>query len=88
VISMKESTLCKMLFFLGVLFVLLLLIAGYNQKPDINMSEILEKSEEEFKQLNKVETTAAAFDGESDVKFRLMVEKYPTEEETFFYLIK
>jgi hypothetical protein len=68
------------LFFISIAFALLLLVAC-NNKPDINMGEILTKSQDQLRQLDEIKTTAAAFNGKSDVKFRLMVEKHPTEEE-------
>ena len=39
------------------------------------------KSEDYLRQLEEIETTASAFDGKIDVKFRLMVEGHPTEVE-------
>lgn len=59
----------------------LFLIVGCIQQPDIDISSTLGKSEDYFRQLEEIETTASAFDGEKDVKFRLMVEGTPTKEE-------
>ena len=59
----------------------LFLIIGCSQQPDIDISSTIGKSEDYFRQLEEIETTASAFDNEKDVKFRLMVEGTPTEEE-------
>lgn len=61
--------------------ILLFLIVGCSQQPDINISSTIGKSEDYFRQLEEIETTASEFDGKKDVKFRLMVEGTPTEEE-------
>ncbi|MFN7253380.1 MAG: hypothetical protein ACK4M9_21805 [Anaerobacillus sp.] len=69
-----------MLGFICTTFVLLLLMTGCNQKPDIDISESLSDWREEFREYEEVDTVAAAFDG-SDIKLRIMVEGHPTEEE-------
>lgn len=61
--------------------IFLFLIVGCSQQPDIDISETIGKSEDYLRQLEEIETTASAFDGKNDVKFRLMVEGHPTEEE-------
>jgi hypothetical protein len=61
--------------------ILLFLIIGCSQQPDIDISSIIGKTEDYFRQLEEIETTASAFDGKTDIKFRLMVEGTPTEEE-------
>lgn len=66
----------------------MLLITGCNQKPTIDMIEVLGQSEETLRGLDEVETTVASFDGESDVKFRLMVEEHPTKEEAIILFNK
>lgn len=71
----------KRLFFISTAFILLVLITACNQQPDIDMSEALGKSQETLTELDEIGTTAASFNGESDVKFRLMVDGQPTEEE-------
>ncbi|WP_051534054.1 hypothetical protein [Desulfitibacter alkalitolerans] len=48
---------------------------------NINISEALGKAEELLTQSDKVDITAAAFDGSKNIKFRLMVEKEPSEAE-------
>lgn len=78
----------KQFSFISKVFVLLFLITGCDQKPTIDMSEALGKSRETLKNLDEIETVAAAFSGESDIKFRLMVEEYPTENETIILFNK
>ncbi|WP_391122552.1 hypothetical protein [Psychrobacillus sp. L3] len=60
--------------------VLFLLLTACSQQPDINISETLGKIEEFFRQSEEMDTVSA-FDGKKDVKFRIIVEKLPTEEE-------
>lgn len=62
-------------------FIFLFLIVGCSQQSDIDISGTIGKSEDYLKQLEEIETTASAFDGKKDVKFRLMVKGTPTEEE-------
>lgn len=69
----------KFIFLIFIIF--LTVIVGCSQQPDIDISETLGKSEDYFRELEEIETTASAFDGKKDVKFRLMVEGTPTEEE-------
>jgi hypothetical protein len=71
----------KQLFLISTVFVLSLLITGCNQQPNIDMVEVLGKTEETLRELEEIETTASSFDGEKDVKFRLMVEENPTNED-------
>ncbi|WP_100404293.1 IolE/MocC family protein [Bacillus solitudinis] len=71
----------KQLSFIGAILVLVLLITGCNQQPNIDISNALSQTRETLEELDDVETTAASFDGESDVKFRLTVVGHPTEEE-------
>ncbi|MGJ9459872.1 hypothetical protein [Oceanobacillus sp. CF4.6] len=59
----------------------LLLITGCNQQSNIDMVEVLGKTENTLRESEEIETTASSFDGEKDVKFRLMVEENPTNEE-------
>lgn len=76
-------------FFFSTMFIFLSLMSGCNQEPNIDISEVSVKTEEMFRELEEIETTASAFDGKRDVKFRLMVEGNPTEEEAtiLFYKI-
>ena len=69
----------KFIFFIIIIF--LILIVSCSQQSDIDISKTLGKSEDYFRELEEIETTASAFDGKKDVKFRLMVEGTPTEEE-------
>ncbi|NEU31232.1 hypothetical protein GN156_10615 [bacterium LRH843] len=78
----------KQPFLIGTVFFLLLLIAGCNQQPNIDISEALGKTRETLRELDEIETTAASFDGERDIKFRLMVKKHPTEEEAIIFFNK
>ncbi|OIJ12611.1 hypothetical protein BKP35_10510 [Anaerobacillus arseniciselenatis] len=78
----------KRLFYISTAFILLVLITACNQQLDIDMSEALGKSQETLRELDEIETTAASFNGESDVKFRLMVERHPTEEEAIILFNK
>ncbi|MFC0471339.1 hypothetical protein ACFFHM_12780 [Halalkalibacter kiskunsagensis] len=71
----------KRLYFISKAFILLVLITACNQQPEIDMSEALGKSKETLREIDEIETTSASFNGESDVKFRFMVERHPTEEE-------
>ncbi|WP_456278998.1 hypothetical protein [Bacillus sp. AK128] len=61
--------------------ILVFLIVGCNQQPDIDISSTIGKSEDYFRQLEEIDTVASAFNGKKDIKFRLMVEGTPTEEE-------
>ncbi|GAE37464.1 hypothetical protein [Halalkalibacter akibai] len=64
--------------FLGICFGFLILFAGCIQQPGIDMSKTLEEWREHFE---GVEAVAASFDGENDIKLRVMVEDQLTEEE-------
>lgn len=68
-------------FILFIFIIFLTLIVGCSQQPDIDISKTSGKSEDYFRELEEIETTASAFDGKKDVKFRLMVEGTPTKEE-------
>jgi hypothetical protein len=60
-------------------FILLFLTVACSQKTNIDIGrDTLGKSEKYFNQLDGIETTAAAFDGKKEVKFRLMVDGNPT----------
>ncbi|MCW3491615.1 IolE/MocC family protein [Dethiobacter alkaliphilus] len=69
------------LLFISAAITLLLFVTGCNQQPDIKMNEALVESQELLRQSDKIETTASAFDGKQNVRFRLMVEEQPSEEE-------
>ncbi|WP_332698131.1 hypothetical protein [Halalkalibacter lacteus] len=66
------------LIFTTLSIVLLILFAGCSQQPDIDMSKALDEWREHFE---GVETVAASFDGESNIKLRVMVEEQLTQEE-------
>lgn len=69
----------KLLLF-NFLFTLLFLITACNQQPEIDISKTVGMTEEYFRQLDVISTTSASY-SEEQVKFRLMVEKYPSHEE-------
>ncbi len=56
-------------------------MSGCNAEPDIDIIKVSVNTENLFRELEEIGTTASAFDGKKDVKFRLMVEEYLTEEE-------
>lgn len=76
------------LIFISTMFILLLLFTGCNQQPEIDMVEALSKSQELLRQSEEIETTAASFDGKSNVKFRIMVNEQLTEEEAIILFNK
>lgn len=51
------------LFYITIPVVLLFLTIACSQQPDINVSEILGKSEEFLEQSVKIGTTSSSFDG-------------------------
>ena len=63
------------------LIIVVFLISACAHKSEINVSDTLGKSEVQLQQLDKVKTTAAAFDGKNNIKFRLMVEGYLSKDE-------
>ncbi|WP_246943588.1 hypothetical protein [Bacillus pinisoli] len=67
--------------FILICSVILILMAGCNPKPQFDISEILNQSEEKLNKFEDIETTASAFNGKEDIKFRIMVEGTPSEEE-------
>ena len=78
----------KLLSYISTVLVLVLLVTACNQKPNIDISKALGQTREILNDLDDVETTAASFNGESDVKFRLMVEGHPTEEKAIYLFDK
>ncbi|OKP84766.1 hypothetical protein [Paenibacillus sp. P32E] len=62
-------------------FILIFITVACSQGTSIDIGDALGKSEENFRKLEVIDTTAASFDGEKDVKFRLMVEGNPSEVE-------
>lgn len=63
------------------LVILVFFISACAHKPDISISDTLGKSEVQLQKLDKVKTTASAFDGKDLIKFRLMVEGAPSKDE-------
>ena len=71
----------KRLFLLfNLSFALMFLTVACNQQPEIDISKAVDTTEEYFRELDEVSTTAAVY-SEEQVKFRLMVEKHPSVEE-------
>ncbi|MBX0356858.1 hypothetical protein [Halobacillus sp. Nhm2S1] len=64
------------------LIALLLLTVACNQQPEGDLSKTVRMTEDYFRGLKEITTTAASFrENEDLVKFRLMVEKRPSQEE-------
>ncbi|MDQ0352499.1 hypothetical protein J2R98_002344 [Alkalibacillus filiformis] len=63
---------------LPISFVLMIVFVGCSQQPDIDVSKTLDEWRESFE---SVEVVAASFDGEENIKIRLMVEEQITEDE-------
>ncbi|MFC5602400.1 hypothetical protein [Sporosarcina koreensis] len=76
------------LLYITLSFFLLLITSACNKQPDIDISETLRKTEEFFRQAEKIDATASSFDGKKDVKFRLMVEGKLTEDEAILLFNK
>lgn len=57
-----------------------LLLTTCNQQPEIDISKTVRMTEGYFRQLDEISTTASSF-SEEQVKFRLMVEKHPSQQE-------
>ena len=72
----------RKLWVLSFLFSLLLLIVACHQRPEIDLSKTVVMTEEYFRELDTITTTSSSYsEREKQVKFRLMVEKHPSEEE-------
>ncbi|MBB6734678.1 hypothetical protein [Cohnella zeiphila] len=69
----------KILFVLS--FISIFLTVSCSQDTSIDISDAVGKSEDYFRKLDGIATTASSFDGNKDVKFRLMVEGDLTETE-------
>lgn len=76
-----EGNTIRRLYLISIAFVLLSLIAGCNQQPTIDVNEIIGQTEKTLRGFDEIETTAAAFDGKRDIKFRLMAKEPQTKEE-------
>ena len=68
-----------------IVFVLLLisflLTVSCTKKPSIDIGDAVGKTEDSFRKLDGIATTASSFDCKKDVKFRLMIEENLTETE-------
>lgn len=73
--------------FIFCTMLILFLISGC-QQSSIHMNEFLIQTENLLKELDEIDTTASSFDGKRDIKFRLMVEGHPTEEEALILFDK
>lgn len=69
----------KLLLF-SFLFTLMLMTAACNQQPEIDISSAVGMTEDYFRQLDEISTTATSY-SEEQIKFRLMVEKPPSKKE-------
>lgn len=69
----------RKLLIVNFLFGLLLMTVACNQQPEIDISKTVGITEDYFRQLDEISTTAASYsEDEEQVKFRVMVEKHPT----------
>ncbi|MYL34731.1 hypothetical protein GLW08_02905 [Pontibacillus yanchengensis] len=72
----------RRLLLFNVLFVMLLLAVACNQQQEIDISKSVRKTEDYLRQLDEISTTAGSYtEDEEQVKFRLLVEKHPSQEE-------
>lgn len=72
----------RKLLLINFLFGLLLLTVACNQQPEIDISKTIGMTEDYFRQLDEISTTAASYsEDEKQIKFRVMVEKHPTQKE-------
>lgn len=62
------------------LFTLLLILVACNRQPEIDVSKSVGMTEDYFRQIGDISTTAVSYNKEQ-IKFRLMVEKHPSQEE-------
>ncbi len=66
-----------------IVFVLLLISLVFTvsctKETSIDIGDVVGKTEDTFRKLDGIATTASSFDGKKDVKFRLMVEGNLTE---------
>ncbi|MGD6873085.1 hypothetical protein ACQCU1_12980 [Sutcliffiella horikoshii] len=72
-----RKNIIKSIYFISIL----LLIVGCSQKPTINVAKVEANVENHLNELDEVEIALSTFDGDENIKFRLMVEGYPTENE-------
>ncbi|AZN42629.1 IolE/MocC family protein [Paenibacillus albus] len=68
-----------------IVFILLLisfsLTVSCTRKPSIDIGDAVGKTEDSFRKLDGIATTASSYDGKKDIKFRLMVKGNLTEAE-------
>lgn len=58
------------------------LVGACNKPPEIDISKTISITEDYFRQLDEISTTAATYSEDDEkVKFRIMVEKHPSKEE-------
>jgi hypothetical protein len=69
----------RFVLFVTTAFIFLLFIE-FNKQPEYKISEAIAKSEVSMSNLMDIDTIASSVDGK-DIKFRIMVYKYPTLEE-------
>ncbi|MBS4199108.1 hypothetical protein KHA93_05480 [Bacillus sp. FJAT-49732] len=69
----------KLLLF-NFLFAFLLITVSCNQQPEIDISKTVGMTEDYFRKLDEISTTAASYNKEQ-IKFRLMVGKHPSQKE-------
>jgi hypothetical protein len=64
------------------IILLILLIGGCSQVPDVDVNDVLSVWREDFKNHDQVDKVAAAFNGtDREIKLRVMVENDLTKEE-------
>lgn len=64
-----------------LMLISLLLTVSCTKKPSIDIGVAVGKTEDYFRKLNGIATTASSFDGKEDIKFRLMIKGNLTETE-------
>ena len=72
-----------MLRVISILIIILSLffVSACNRKHDLSIADTLGRSEKQLQKIEGVKTTASAFDGKKNIKFRLMVEGRPSKVE-------
>ncbi len=59
----------------------LFFVSACNRNPDLSIADTLGRSEKQLQKIEGVKTTAVAFDGKRNIKFRLMLEGRPSKVE-------
>lgn len=73
----------KTVFSLSII-IFLIFVTGCSQSPPVQptkVGKILVKSETQLRKQSEIVTTASAFDGKKNIKFRLMVNGVPSKKE-------